>query len=104
MRNGEKNYADQDNDIRSPQADQGIPTRLLEVKRPPDRGNNNSTLKPGKTTWSIKNLYTEQPAPPDHLNILFSSAHKLAKRNLPARALDKLKIQTQTQTQLHTFS
>lgn len=50
MRDGEKKYADQDNDICSPQANQGIPTWLLKVEHPPEPGNNESTLKPEITT------------------------------------------------------
>jgi hypothetical protein len=48
MRDGEKNYSDQDNDIRSPQADQGSPTRFLEVEHPPKSGNDEPTLEPEK--------------------------------------------------------
>lgn len=64
MRDGEEDYADQHNDIRSPQAYQCIPTRLLEVEHSPDSGNNDSTLEPEKSHLAIQNLNTVQPVTP----------------------------------------
>lgn len=84
MRDGEEDYADQHSDIRSPQAYQCIPTRLLEVEHSPDSSDDDSTLEPEKATWPIKNLNNVQPVTPTDVKIWFCPAYTLPKNEISA--------------------